>query len=232
MMKFATHQPSFIPWPGLVHKALNTDRLVLLDQVQYPRGFSWINRNRLKGMHGTAWFTIPVLKKGLGFQIINQVRVLRDERWKKKHLMTLEHFYKNAPFFQEHFDFFRRLYSSTPKRLIHWNLAAIDHIFRSFGVEQGYVLQSELSATGGGTDLLVNIAEKLGADVLVAPRAGKGRIDTEKLKEAGISVEWLDYQSPVYPQLWGDFIKNLSAMDMLFNCGPQSRKIMERAQTP
>ncbi len=229
-MKFATHQPTFIPWPGLAYKAMKVDKLVLLDQVQYPRGFSWVNRNRLKSMHGAVWFTLPVIKKGLGLQIIDQVRVLEDERWKRKHLMTLEHCYRNAPFFDEHFGFFQRLYSKSPERLIHWNLATIDHIFRSFGLEAGYVLQSDLGVRGRGTELLVKIAEKLGANVLVAPRAGKGQIDTKILNEAGISVEWIDYRHPVYPQLWGEFIKNLSAIDMLFNCGPHSRNIVERAQ--
>ncbi len=232
MMKFATHQPTFIPWPGLVHKASQVDRLVLLDQVQFPRGFSWVNRNRLKTMYGVVWFTVPVIKKGLGLQRLDQVRVLEDERWRRKHLMTLEHCYKNAPFFEEHLAFFHDLYSKAPARLVQWNLASIDHIFRSFGMDEPfYVLQSDLKATGKGTRLLLDVAAKLGADTLVAPRAAKGQIEISLLEEAGLSVEWLDYQAPVYPQLWGEFIKNLSAMDLLFNCGPYSRKILERAQT-
>ena len=51
-MRFAAHQPTFMPWPGLIHKAMQVNTLVLLDQVQYPRRFSWINRNRLKGIRG------------------------------------------------------------------------------------------------------------------------------------------------------------------------------------
>jgi hypothetical protein len=30
----------------------------------------------------------------------------------------------------------------------------------------------------------------------------------------------------VYPQLWGDFIPDLSAFDLLFNCGPKAREIV------
>jgi len=229
-MRFAAHQPTFLPWPGLFHKAMQADTLVFLDQVQYPRGFSWINRNRLKGMHGSVWFTIPVIKKGLGLQSIDKVRVLDDPRWRRKHLMTLEHCYKNAPFFQEHFAFFEQLYTRAPESLLHWNLAGIDHIFHSLDLPGSYLLQSEIGVMAKGTGLLVAIAEKLGASELVAPKAGKGRIDTALLKEAGITVHWLDYQRPVYPQLWGEFIKDLSAMDLLFNCGPYSRKILERTQ--
>ncbi len=227
-MKFATHQPTFIPWPGLVYKALKADRLVLLDQVQYPRGFSWVNRNRLKGMHGVIWLTIPVLKKGLGLQVIDQVRVLADDRWKRKHLMTLEHCYKRAPFFQVHFEFFQDLYSRASERLIHWNLATIDHIFQYFGLEQSYILQSELRVRGRGTGLLVRIARELGAEVLVVPREAKGQIDVEALNRAKIGIEWIDYHPPIYPQLWGEFLKDLSSFDLLFNYGPHAIEILHK----
>lgn len=219
-----------MPWPGLIHKAMQVDTLVLLDQVQYPRGFSWINRNRLKCMSGPIWFTIPVIKKGQGLLPIDQVRILDEPGWRRKHLMTLEHCYKNAPFFQEHFAFFEQLYTRAPEKLLHWNMAGIDHIFRSFDLNASYLLQSEIGVNARGTDLLVAIAERLGANELVAPRAGKGRIDTALLCKAGISVRWLDYRRPVYPQLWGEFIKDLSAMDLLFNCGPHSGRIIEQAQ--
>ena len=229
-MKFATHQPTFMPWPGLVHKALSVDKLVLLDMVQYPRGFSWVNRNRLKSMHGTVWLTVPVVKKGLGLQRIDQVKVLEDPRWRKKHLMTFQHCYKSAPFFEEQYAFLSRLYSRAPEQLLDWNLALIDHIFRVFGVEKGYILQSELKITAKGTELIAQIGKAIGADELVVPRAGKGQIDVELLKKHEIKVTWLDYQYPVYPQLWGQFIKDLSSIDLLFNYGPYSRRILEKAQ--
>ncbi|MCP4666272.1 MAG: WbqC family protein [Deltaproteobacteria bacterium] len=31
---------------------------------------------------------------------------------------------------------------------------------------------------------------------------------------------------PVYPQLWGRFIPNLSVFDLLFNCGPKGSSII------
>lgn len=226
-MKFSAHPPTFLPWPGLIYKAMQVDRLVLLDQIQYPRGFSWINRNRLKCPRGAIWLTVPIIKKGKGLQLIDQVQVLNDSRWRHKHLMTIEHCYKNAPFFQKHFTFLEQLYNSAPDRLIDWNLAGIDHIFHSFGLSDSYLLQSQLGVKAKGTSLLIAIAERLGANELVVPRAGKGRMDTYMLKRAGINVCWLDYKRPVYPQLWGEFVKDLSAMDLLFNYGPYSKSILE-----
>jgi hypothetical protein len=36
---------------------------------------------------------------------------------------------------------------------------------------------------------------------------------------------------PVYPQLWGDFIANLSVLDLIFNCGDAARPILNTQMT-
>jgi hypothetical protein len=46
-------------------------------------------------------------------------------------------------------------------------------------------------------------------------------------KEAGIEVVFQDYRHPVYKQLYGEFESNLSVIDLLFNCGPESRQILK-----
>lgn len=61
----AIHQPIFLPWPGLFRKAADADVLVLLDLVQFPRGRTWLTRNRLKNEDGEVWLTVPVSRKGL-----------------------------------------------------------------------------------------------------------------------------------------------------------------------
>ncbi len=45
-------------------------------------------------------------------------------------------------------------------------------------------------------------------------------------------VEWQNYQHPTYPQQHGEFTPHLSAIDLLFNCGEEStRVIADRAHT-
>ena len=74
-MIIACHQPNFLPWPGLFFKALQADRLVLLDDVQFPLGGSWVNRNRLKNDQGELWLTVPVWKRGRSLQRIDHVEI-------------------------------------------------------------------------------------------------------------------------------------------------------------
>jgi len=37
------------------------------------------------------------------------------------------------------------------------------------------------------------------------------------------------YEPPIYPQLWGDFIANLSVLDLILTCGPKSGGLIRQA---
>jgi len=98
-MIISAYQPYFAPFSGFFAKALRSDLLVIMDRVQFPRGTTWLTRNRFKNDQGTLWMTIPVWKKGLGLQKIDEVRICHEGRWARKHLVSLKSAYANAPFF-------------------------------------------------------------------------------------------------------------------------------------
>ena len=59
-MIICANQPYFFPYIGFFHKAYLSDHLVIMDNVQFPRGTTWISRNRWKNAQGTLWMTVPV----------------------------------------------------------------------------------------------------------------------------------------------------------------------------
>jgi len=91
------------------------------------------------------------------------------------------------------------------------------------------ILQSDLGVEGNGTELLVRICERVGANRLAVFSVGERHIDLAAMKSPGIEIERLRFHPPVYPQLWGDFIYNLSALDLLMNCGPKAAGIIAGA---
>ena len=61
---------------------------------------------------------------------------------------------------------------------------------------------------------------------------GRNYLDLERFSAAGIEVIFQEYVPATYPQLFGDFASNLSALDLVLNCGSESRDILRAGRRP
>ena len=225
-MIVTANRPYFAPFPAFFFRAHLADVFVLLDSVQFPRGTTWITRNRFKNDQGTLWMTIPVWKKGLGLQNIDQVRVCREGGWPRKHPASLKQAYGNSPYFYEHVQFLEDLFSTVSGRLIDFNLAVIRHLMLNLGLDTDIIRLSELNIDAVGDRLLIEICRYFEASVYLASAIAGRHLNAALFEKAGIELRLVKDPSPIYPQLWGDFIPDLSAFDLLFNCGPKARDIL------
>jgi hypothetical protein len=221
-MIIATHQPIFLPWPGFFYKAAKSDALVLLDDVQFPRGWGWVNRNRVKGDQGELLLTVPVRKKDRGLQVVRHVEISGATNWRTKHLRSLQQNYVHAPYAREWLPEVEAVYGRPHRLLVDLNLDLIGLLWRALALPGAPLLQSELGVTGTGTDLLLAVCRRLGADRLLAFPVALKYLDAARLRAEGVELVVANFHPPVYPQLWGEFIYNLSALDLLLNCGPRS----------
>jgi hypothetical protein len=225
-MIVSANQPLFAPFPGFFSKAYLSDTMVILDTVQFPRGSTWITRNRLKNDAGTLWITIPVWRKALGLQNINEVTIYPEGNWRRKHLASLTTSYAHAPYLIDHRGFLAEIFSEQFDRLLDLNMSIIQYLQKHLRIDTPLVMLSELGVRGKGTELLIGICRKLGASGYLAQRSAEKYLDKELLTAAGIKLYLFDPPAPVYPQLWGRFIRNLSTFDLLLNCGPKSHGIL------
>jgi len=63
-MKTSIHQPGYFPWLGLLHKFLNSDTVVLLDDVQLSDS-AYQHRNQFLTRQGVVKIlTVGIQKKG------------------------------------------------------------------------------------------------------------------------------------------------------------------------
>ena len=225
-MIVSTGRPYFAPFPGFFSRVHQSDIFVVLDSVQFPRGTTWITRNRFKNDQGTLWMTIPVWKKGLGLQKIHEVRICHDSQLRVKHLKSLKQAYASAPYFPDHRAFLNHIFSGKIERLIDFNMAIIRHLLLHLGIDTEVRLLSELTIHARGEQLLVEICRYFNASSYLAPGAAAGYLDNRTFENAGIKLALHKPKSRVYPQLWGKFLPDLSAFDLVFNCGPKARDIM------
>ncbi len=175
------------------------------------------------------WITIPVKKKGRGLQRICDVEIENGTDWQRSHLGVMRHFYKKAPYFNDYIFEIEKIYHKKWSKLIDLNITFIKFLMDILNIKRKVILLSSLDVEGRGSGLLLGISKRLGADVYLSGYGGKKYIDEGIFKKAGIEVRYYNFKPPVYPQLWGDFLYNLSTIDLVLNCGEKSRDIILRS---
>jgi hypothetical protein len=218
-------QPGYLPWLGFFEQLYSCDVFVLYDDVQFEKG-SWRNRNRIKSPQGPVWLTVPVLLKGRGFPLIKDVKINSSIPWSKKHIKTITQNYAKAPFFEAYCDGFFAILERPFKYLIDLDLELISWLAYQLNITTPMVLSSELAIHGSRTQRLIDIIRTLDGNVFYEGSAGSNYINVDEFRDAGIDVVFQDYQHPVYPQLYGDFVSHLSTLDLLLNCGREGLKIL------
>ena len=224
-------QPRYLPWLGYFHRLAVSDVFVYLDHVQYtPR--DWENRNKIKGPHGGTWLTVPI-KAGYRAHI-PEVHIDNEQAWGERHWKSLENFYRRAPHFAQHADDYRQLLS---ERRWEWltdlNLAVTARLAADLGLGTREIFRSsKMSLTATGSDLILEICRLTGARVYLSGSQGRNYLHEAAFTDAGIRVVYQDYRHPVYPQLHGEFMAFMAAVDVLFNCGPRSLAIICEDQEP
>jgi hypothetical protein len=91
------------------------------------------------------------------------------------------------------------------------------------------VLSSNMDLRDEPNDRLIDICKAVGADTYLAGQDGANYMDLGRFAKNGIKVITLNFKHPVYAQMFGDFQSHMSIVDLLFNCGPESMQVIERA---
>lgn len=225
MKRVCIHQPDFLPYLGFFHRLLFTDIFIILDDVQFLRR-GWHHRDKIKTSHGEKWLTLSI-KKGDYYQKINQVILSEDrDMWIANHLNLLKVNYKKATYFDDYFPQIRDIYLSDFNRLIDINMTFLYFFFKLFDLKGNIIFSSELNVEGHNNLKLINLVKAAGSRHYLSGIGAKYYMDEEMFANEGITIEWQKFYHPVYPQLHGEFIPNLSCIDLLFNCGPNSKDVL------
>lgn len=219
-MIVAVHQPQYMAWGGYFHKMDTADAFVFLDTVQYKKN-EYQNRNLIKGPGGPQWLSVPVRYR-FG-QEIREVRINDTVPWARKHLAALISCYGRAPFFDRYIGDFEGLLAGSYTGISELSIAAAGLIAQLLGIETALSVASSLPPAGDQRDRrLVEIVKLLDGDTYLSGAGGRGYIDESVFKEGGVRLMFQEFSAPVYPQLFGAFAPNLSAIDLIFNTGPNA----------
>ncbi|WP_307851122.1 WbqC family protein [Nocardiopsis sp. MG754419] len=230
----AIHQPHYWPWLGLLDKIDRSDRVVMLDTVQFERR-GWQNRNYIAGPGKPILLTVPV-EQASRDQHIRDKKIDNTQKWRMKHYKALaEHCYRKAPYWNDYKEEIADLYAANRENLSDLAIATTRLLMRGFGIDTPILRAGELGDfSGAKSELLAQICAKAGADTLLAGEGSRDYMDPEVTRRYGVSIVWQEFRHPEYRQhtrkSTEPFVPRLAAIDLLLNAGPDALRVLRQAR--
>lgn len=218
-------QPSYLPWLGFFDQMIRSDVFVYYDDVQFDK-HGWRNRNRIKSPNGPHWLTVPVLHKGKFGQSNLEVEIDNRQDWARKHIATIRQFYAKSPYLKLYLPELEDVLLSRWNNLVELDLAVVDLMCIWLKIKRKIVRSSELGVTGTQSKRLLRFCQHFGATNYLSGDSAINYLDVDLFASSGIRIEWQKFSHPVYPQLHGEFVPYLSALDMILNMGEKGCEIL------
>lgn len=224
-MIVSINQPAYLPWLGYFQRIAVSDLHIVLDHVQFEKN-SFTNRNRVHTNQGPCWLTVPVSRDGAETPICD-LRIDNRVNWRRKHQQSLKQHYAKAPFKQDLMDICDAAYERSWDYLHDLCRFMTGRFLRYLKIDTEIRYSRELGSTERKSALVLDLCQKVGADVYLSGALGRDYLDMDSFRDAGIAIEFQDYRHPEYNQSHGTpFEPYLSIADLIANCGPDSPSIL------
>ncbi len=217
-MKIAIHQIQYMPGPRFFNKMKNCDLFILLDDVQYERR-EFQNRNKIRTAKGWQYITVPVLVRGKRFQQIKDVEINGEYDWQQEHLKAIRINYANAAHFRDYSEQLERIYLKKYDKLKDISFESIKFLRESLKITTPFCFSSEFAVKSVATERLLDLCKAAGANEYLSGVGGKGYLNETLFKKRNIKLIYQDYKYPEYNQQFEGFVPDLSALDLVLNCG-------------
>lgn len=221
--RIAIVQSSYIPWKGYFDLIRSVDEFVLYDDMQFTRR-DWRSRNQIKTSNGLHWLSIPIDVKGKFDQKIKDSRVT-DQGWSGKHWQTLRHAYGKAPYFKKYQASLETTYAklASESQLSIINHDLIISMCEALGIDTPVTWSMDYPQAEGKSERLLSICKAANATHYLSGPAARDYMDVALFERNGVTVSFADYSNyKEYPQMHGSFEHAVSALDLLFNVGPDA----------
>lgn len=223
-------QPTFFPWVGLFEQIRLADVFVHFDDAQFSKG-GLTNRVKVKTAGGAKWLTVPLRNLHLG-QPINKVRIDDSTDWRRSHVDLLKQAYADAPFLDDAMQIISDTYHHPTDDIATLDITGIEHCCEYLGLETQFARSSALGLTSSSSARVLDIVCHFNAEVYVTGHGAQNYLDHQAFDDAGVAVEYMDYQRKPYPQLHGDFDPHMSVLDLIANTGPDAAQIICSSTVP
>jgi WbqC-like protein family len=157
------------------------------------------NRCTIYGANGRLDLIIPIEKGKHGHQAMKDVKISYDGNWQKMHWRSLESAYRSSPYFEYYEHEFIPFYEKKTDYLVDFNLVLHEKLNKLLDIPNHFVFTEKYAV------------------------AGENFTDERKLADPFLNLPETNFKN--YTQVFEsklEFIPNLSVIDLLVNCGPES----------
>ena len=153
------------------------------------------NRTYIHGANGLLMLTVPIKHIRTGKEKnFNEIEIENDHGWKKNHFKSIKIAYQSSPYYEYYESHLIELFNKDFKKLFNLNLASIELISKCLNLElKNRVLKINSRINNSYPEI---------TDTKRSREKNKKYIQTFQEKNG--------------------FIYDLSVLDLLFNCGPES----------
>ncbi|MDC0609050.1 WbqC family protein [Candidatus Pelagibacter ubique] len=218
------HQPQYFPYLGTYNKILQSEKFMVLDNVNFKRT-AWQARTIIKDRNDNVIPLIIPCKKSSATTKIKDIKV-SDHRWKKKHLNIIKNVFKNTKYFDEIFEVITLILSQKSEFVSDYSIPSIKIFLEKLGYSKDmiFIQSKEEEIEGKKNDFLINLTKKLGGNEYLSGQGAKDYIDENIFYEKNISHRFNNFEHPQYLQFGKSFIYKLSIIDAAFNIGFEGLK--------
>ena len=220
-MKLAVMQPYLFPYIGYFQLIYAADIFLIYDDVAYiKRGF--VNRNNLLTPNGVTRFTVSV-PGGSQNKLFSDLKFSRNV---DKVLKMIEHGYSKAPYFDDVFPIIRETLEFEDRSIASVCMKSYENIFSYLSIDRKIRKTSDLDydRSTSALERLVMLCEYFGADCYINSPGGRKLYAKPDFANRGIKLKFIDSLPVTYSQGTSEFVPNLSIIDVLMRCSPETVK--------
>ncbi|MDQ4011523.1 MAG: WbqC family protein [Actinomycetota bacterium] len=204
---------------------LSSDVHIVLDTVLYSRT-SFQTRNRIRGVQGEVWLTVPV--HGKKVPTLDSLTVDKQTNWSARHWRTVLTTYGKIR--SAELDWIRDLKQD---RFADVAATCLERLSALLGIKIPVMHASDLRPDTAAQDAdqrLIDLMAAVGGSEYVSGSMGRNYMNLQRWKDAGVAVTFCQWRSPAYAQEpHADFVPNLSVVDLVGRLGSSAaRELIEK----
>lgn len=214
-MKTAIMQPYFFPYFGYYQLCFAVNSFVFLDDVNFIKK-GWINRNNINQNGNKVLLSIPLAKASQNSKIA-EILVSDEHKWKAKFINSLLHAYKKAPFFKDRIQLIEEVLEFNIISIGDLAKRSISMVCRELKIETSFIDSSSEFKNEHlkGEERILDICLKQNATTYINPIGGVNIYNKSNFTKNNMDLKFIKMTPFSYMQLKGDFIPNLSMIDVL-----------------